>query len=202
MNHHSLIVLRGLVVAALGQARRVVEVAGGDGLPDVDGVEGVGDEVDLDALEQALQLVPDVPHALLRPVLNVVLVAPLRRVVRVRPLVVHVHEHEVVAGSKDESSPGNSGGSSLGGDGSGGSRDGSSLLLGKSTVSSMSIPCSSSCCWLSSTIKMSMASDGISAGGPPLPLMPDLVWKRAHSSPFPLRPNWNLLSRCLRQNGR
>ena len=94
---HLLIVLDRLVVAALAKPGRVVEVAGGDALPDGGRVQRVGRELYLHPLQQRLQLVPDVPGPLHAAVLDIVLVAPLATVVRLRPLVVHVEQGDVVA---------------------------------------------------------------------------------------------------------
>mmetsp|Transcript_4301 Transcript_4301/g.14272 ORF Transcript_4301/g.14272 Transcript_4301/m.14272 type:complete len:288 (-) Transcript_4301:1061-1924(-) len=93
-------VLDGFVLAGGRKLGGVVEVAGADGLGDV---VDVGFlillflDVELDALAQGGELVADVSRAHHGPGLDVVFIAPLRRVVGVGPFVVDPEEGEVVA---------------------------------------------------------------------------------------------------------
>ena len=66
----------------------------------------VGDQFDLDPLQESFQLVPDVSGPLHAAVLDVVLVAPLRREVGVCPLGVDVEEGQVVAARHKKVLPG------------------------------------------------------------------------------------------------
>ena len=96
MNVHRLRVLDRAVAPVLLQLGGVVEEARRDALTNRIERASVRHQIDLDALQQPQELVPDVPRALHGPHLHEVLVAPLRAVIGVGPLVVHVEQGEVV----------------------------------------------------------------------------------------------------------
>lgn len=89
---NSLLMLSGFVGAGFAQFGRVIEEAGRDGLSNRHRVVDALDEFDLDALTQPGELIANVASSFHRAVLNEVLVAPLRREVRVFPLFVDVEE--------------------------------------------------------------------------------------------------------------
>mmetsp|Transcript_22956 Transcript_22956/g.70945 ORF Transcript_22956/g.70945 Transcript_22956/m.70945 type:complete len:210 (-) Transcript_22956:1864-2493(-) len=96
MNMHRLRILDGAIMPLSLQAGNVVEKARRDGLADLVLV-AARRELDLGALAQALNLLADVARALHRAQLAEILEAPLLRVLGVTPLVVAVHEREVIA---------------------------------------------------------------------------------------------------------
>mmetsp|Transcript_14851 Transcript_14851/g.38342 ORF Transcript_14851/g.38342 Transcript_14851/m.38342 type:complete len:226 (-) Transcript_14851:1342-2019(-) len=97
MDVHRLRVLDGAVVKSLLQLGCVVEEAGGHGLADRVRVLRVRDDLELDALHQPLELLPDVASLAQRANLDEVLKAPLRRELSLRPLVPHVEQREMVS---------------------------------------------------------------------------------------------------------
>ena len=88
----------GETVTETVEIEKIVEVAGADRL--CDGLVLAllhALHLDLDALAERLDLLADVARLLERSQLQVVLHAPARRVVGFFPLVVHVHQRNVVA---------------------------------------------------------------------------------------------------------
>ena len=90
MDHDGLVMFHRFVMAAFRKLGRVVEVARRDGLPDVDRLVRVRNELDLNSFEKTLKLIANIARPLHASVLNKVFVAPLRRVIGFCPLIVNV----------------------------------------------------------------------------------------------------------------